>query len=266
LRFSFISPFIKLDEKILKIFDSLGDLTIFSWDMPDIEIVYSIHGQKSHVSMVSIDLYDHINYLYPFDFTVISLGDDSIFNKAMEYFEKLKNKSRIFCILNEPISFYSLYRVLGGILNIEEIMGIAISEFGVFGKKLIQIIKDNESDELAKKLLKDIPLMSYLLNYSAGCLVTRKDIFEHYASFKGVHSSMNEKICINGIIQLDDKAEENIRRWLVDEEYAACDDDIRAGFQFIINGMIDVLNHSEYKDMLVDGVIRDMVRITREMI
>ena len=256
----------KLDQRILEIFDSLGDLTIFSWDMPDAEVVYYVDGEKNHVSMVHLDRYEHVSSAYPFDINIISIGEEQVFDRALECFERLKGKSRIFCILCEYITFYSLYRALGGMQNIDEIMAVSIREFGIFGKKIVQIVKDNESEEIAEKLLKRIPLANYLFRHSSGCLVTSDALYNEF--MRSVSSLTGDTpSSIDGFFKLEDEIKSKLYSWLVVGRYkVAGDEEVHESFQFIMDGIIDFLMQEEYRDMLIEDVIGDIMRCTKEML
>ena len=268
MRFSLISPYEKLDQKILGIFDAIGDLTIFTWGMPEIEIVYSDIEGKHHVSSMPIEKYDHIESIYPFDCDVIAIGNEPAFDESIRFFEKAKGKNTIFFINYDDLNFYSLYRGIGGMQNIDEIMALSILDFGIYGKKLIQIVKDNESEKIANNLLKEISLMNYLLKYSAGCLVVDEALYNKFIQRVGhLYGDDDTQRSINGLFKLDDEVKVKLRRWLVEGEYAdGKDNEDRAAFQFIINEIAGVLIQKEYKDMLVENVIRDIIRDTKEML
>lgn len=268
MRFSLISPYEKLDQKILGIFDAIGDLTIFTWGMPEIEIVYSDIEGKHHVSSMPLEKYDHIESIYPFDCDVIAIGNEPAFDESIRFFEKAKGKNTIFFISYDDINFYSLYRGIGGMQNIDEIMALSILDFGIYGKKLIQIVKDNESEEIAKNLLKEVSLINYLLKYSAGCLVVDEASYNKFIQrVSHLYGDDETQRSINGLFKLDDEVEVKLRRWLVEGEYAdGKDNEDRAAFQFIINEIAGVLIQKEYKDMLVENVIRDIIRDTKEML
>jgi hypothetical protein len=268
LRFSLISPYEKLDQKILGIFDAIGDLTIFTWGMPEIEIVYSDIEGKHHVSSMPLEKYDHIASIYPFDCDVIAIGNEPAFDESIRFFEKAKGKNTIFFINYDDLNFYSLYRGIGGMQNIDEIMALSILDFGIYGKKLIQIVKDNESEEVAKELLEEISLMNYLLKYSAGCLVTNNVLYNDIVNSINSHvENSSESYLPGGIFALDENTAVNLKSWLIDEEHRfdRYRDDFM-GFQFIIKEIISVLDQKEYQDMLTNGVIRDMVRDTMELL
>ena len=268
MRFSLISPYEKLDQKILRIFNSLGDLTIFTWGMPEIEIVYSDEAGKHHVSSLQLSRYDSINYVYPFDYNLIALGNEQIFNLSFQYFEKLKDRSNIFCILYDDVYFYSFFHALGGMQNINEIMAISIREFGIFGKKVLQIVKDNESEDIAKMILKKISLIDYLLKHSTGCLVTNNVLYNDIVNSINSHVENSSELYLpGGIFALDENTAVNLKSWLIDEKHRfdRYRDDFM-GFQFIIKEIVSVLDQKEYQDMLTNGVIRDMVRDTMELL
>ncbi|MCL5985011.1 MAG: hypothetical protein M1371_00425 [Actinobacteria bacterium] len=268
MRFSLISPYEKLDQKILGIFDALGDLTIFTWGMPEIEIVYSDDTGKHHVSSMPLEKYDSIVNIYPFDCNLIAVGNESAFDESIRFFKKVKGKVKIFFISYDDFNFYSLYRGLGGMRNIDEIMALSILDFGVFGKKLVQIVKDNESEEIAKSLLEEISLMNYLLKYSAGCLVVGEAFYnELIETINHFYEDDETPYLIKCLFKLDDEAKAKLHRWLVDGEYTTGKNkEDRADFQFIMHAVSDVLTQKEYRDLLVDDVIRDMVRDIKEML